>query len=102
MLVKSLPEHAIISRLGGDEFVALTRIDENITTNKIDQEIRNNFAKFNKICDKPYYIETSVGLYQFKGEESILVANLISEADKYLYEAKKHRRKSVKKINNKE
>lgn len=102
LLVKSLPEHAIISRLGGDEFVAMTRIDENITTNKIDQEIRNNFAKFNKICDKPYYIETSVGLYQFKGEESILVANLISEADKYLYEAKKHRRKSVKKINNKE
>ena len=102
LLVKSLPEHAIISRLGGDEFVAMTCIDENITTNKIDQEIRNNFAKFNKICDKPYYIETSVGLYQFKGEESILVANLISEADKYLYEAKKHRRKSVKKINNKE
>ena len=102
LLVKSLPEHAIISRLGGDEFVAMTRIDENITTNKIDQEIRNNFAKFNKICDKPYYVETSIGLYQFKGEESILVANLISEADKYLYEAKKHRRKSVKKINNKE
>lgn len=102
LLVKSLPESAIISRIGGDEFVAMTRIDENITTNKINQEIKNNFAKFNKICDKPYYVETSVGLYQFKGEESILVANLISEADKYLYEAKKHRRKSIKKINNKE
>ncbi len=97
LLVKSLPENAIVSRLGGDEFVAMTCIDENITKTTIEEEIKDNFTKFNETCDKPYYIETSIGVYQFKGEESILVANLISEADKYLYEAKKRRRKSVKK-----
>lgn len=97
LLTQSLPKNAIVSRLGGDEFVAMVCVDKNTNKISIEREIKDNFAKFNAKCEKNYYVETSIGIHEFKGEESVLVANLISEADKYLYEAKKQRRKSVKK-----
>lgn len=97
LIESSLPKNAIVARLGGDEFVALhvnLAAKDNIST---EEKIRSCFSNFNESCEKPYYIETSVGTYTFIGKDNTKITNILDEADKYLYKAKKHRRKSVKK-----
>ena len=56
--------------------------------------------EFNERSRKPYYVELSVGIQTFELEnyEDIQLANI--SADQILYEAKKNRRKSIKKKNN--
>ena len=97
LLEKALPKNAIVARLGGDEFVALhvnLAAKDNIST---EEKIRSCFSNFNESCEKPYYIETSVGTYTFIGKDNTKITNILDEADKYLYKAKQKRRTTVQK-----
>ncbi len=51
----------------------------------------------NEISDKPYYVEFSTGCITFICSEDYSIAELIGQADKCLYEAKRTRRQNVKK-----
>lgn len=96
LIVESLPKNAIVSRVGGDEFVSIFVVNFKNSLN-VQTSIKNTFKKFNDGCDKPYYIETSIGSYDFISNEDIKIAAIINEADKYLYEAKKHRKSTIRK-----
>lgn len=96
LIVESLPKNAIVSRVGGDEFVSIFVVNPKNALN-VQTSIKNTFKKFNDGCDKPYYIETSIGSYDFISNEDIKIAAIINEADKYLYEAKKHRKSTIRK-----
>lgn len=96
LIVESLPKNAIVSRVGGDEFVSIFVVNPKNALN-VQTSIKNTFKKFNDGCDKPYYVETSVGSYDFISNEDIKIAAIINEADKYLYEAKKHRKSTIRK-----
>lgn len=53
---------------------------------------------FNKRSEKPYYVEISVGIYEFCCDAQIDLNELIQKSDELLYQAKAVRRKSVKKV----
>lgn len=96
LIVASLPKNAIVSRVGGDEFVSIFVVNSKNALN-VETSIKNTFKKFNDGCNKPYYVETSIGSYDFISSEDIKIAAIINEADKYLYEAKKHRKSTIRK-----
>ncbi len=64
---------------------------------RITKDIKERFRAFNETCDKPYYVEASVGGAVWSCDENIDFAGLISRVDLKLYESKKYRRKSVRK-----
>lgn len=84
-----------IARYGGDEFLILDS-DPGVRSaqdeiNKLKTFCRN----FNTASNKPYYIEISCGCTEFIADETTVLADLIDEADKALYESKRSRRASV-------
>jgi diguanylate cyclase (GGDEF)-like protein len=85
----------LIARIGGDEFVGMF-INEAPDFGLLFK------AKFKKACEqynsrsgKPYYVEASVGVAKFVCTMGLEVSTIIGEADKYLYEAKQSRRKTI-------
>ena len=51
-------------------------------------------TSFNDHCEKPYYVEASIGIVAFDCDEAN-INDLIRQSDEALYEAKSHRRESV-------
>lgn len=64
LIVESLPKNTIVSRVGGDEFVSIFVVNSKNALN-VQTSIKNTFKKFNDGCNKPYYVETSIGSYDF-------------------------------------
>ncbi len=92
-----LPADAICGRIGGDEYVALVFSEDKDFQKQIKQAFTDENEIFNRNCSKPYYIELSLGIYQFTCEKDIQFNEIIQKSDELLYEAKSKRRKSVKK-----
>lgn len=93
-------EKAAIGRYGGDEFLAIVDVGKNDPEEvriRISKEIKERFRAFNETCDKPYYVEASVGGAAWSCDEKIDFSGLISRVDLKLYDSKKYRRKSVRK-----
>jgi GGDEF domain-containing protein len=51
--------------------------------------------ELNETCDKPYYIEMSVGVSEFSCDPNIKIEDLLSQADSALYSNKRYKRMSV-------
>lgn len=100
ILKSCIRDSDMIARIGGDEFscLAFSEMDtfEAILRDRIEQACR----RFNETSRKPYYVELSIGIRTFQMEcyEDLQLATV--SADQALYEAKKKRRKSIKKKNN--
>lgn len=95
-LRENLPKDAVISRLGGDEYVALFMAEECCKEQAVFN-IKAFAKKFNKESDKPFYVEMSVGAYEFVCDGSVELGELFKKSDAVLYEEKQSRRASVKK-----
>lgn len=96
ILRKMTENKGIVGRIGGDEFCVL--IPGNAQTgNTFIEQIRSANNAFNLQSDKPYYIEISIGYTQIVCEKDLLIAEEMKAADQALYEAKKDRRKSIRK-----
>ena len=88
-------DQAVCGRIGGDEFVAMMLCETDQDADQVCERLRQNCSAFNDSSNKPYYVEFSVGSVTFTCNENISVAELTSQADACLYEAKKRRRSSV-------
>ena len=88
-------ECTICSRVGGDEFITFMICDDELDTDDVVKALNENIRKFNEKCVKPYFVEFSTGCVTFICSEDYSVAELTSQADECLYEAKKSRRKSI-------
>ena len=86
----------IVGRIGGDEFCVLIPGNAQAGNTFIEQ-IRSTNNVFNLQSDKPYYVEISIGYTQIVCEKDLLIAEEMKAADQALYEAKKDRRKSIRK-----
>ncbi|MCR5701130.1 MAG: GGDEF domain-containing protein [Lachnospiraceae bacterium] len=93
-------EGTVCGRIGGDEFVSFIICENESDTEEIIKQLKENCRKFNENCDKPYYVEFSTGCVTFTCTENYSIAELTSQADACLYEAKKTRRQSVIKEDN--
>ena len=89
------PKEAITARIGGDEYVSLILCEEEDCESKIKQEIKQYSAAFNADCDKPYYVELSVGVHRCVCDSSIDIGELLQRSDVLLYMEKKLRRASI-------
>ena len=96
ILKKQAGKSGIVGRIGGDEFCVLIPGDLQ-TGNTFVEQIRCENNDFNLRSEKPYYIEISIGFTQIICEKDLLIAEEMKSADQALYEAKKSRRKSVRK-----
>lgn len=94
-LKTSLRGNDIIGRIGGDEFVAFAILGSQQSADTLSNRIRNKLEIMNRNCDKPYYIEASIGFVDFVCEETLDIQTLIKKADDALYENKSHKRRSV-------
>ena len=92
-----LPANAVIGRIGGDEFVSFLITEEKDFKERIIREFDEESKEFNQSCDKPYYVETSIGVYEFICNPQEDFGEMLKKSDQLLYQAKAARRKSVKK-----
>ncbi len=79
----------IVGRIGGDEFTALALIDMENYESVIKNRIEEATANHNKVCNKPYHIGMSTGIYSFECSTYINIYDLLASADDLLYEEKK-------------
>ncbi|AHF98119.1 hypothetical protein DESACE_07545 [Desulfurella acetivorans A63] len=96
--IKSLSRGSdIVTRYGGEEFLIIVP-EANLDQAYIFAEkIRTATEKLKfKYKDKEFYITVSLGVAQFRQEDTI--ETLIERADKMLYEAKKTRNSTVKEM----
>ena len=95
-LRENLPKDTVIARIGGDEYVALF-IAEDCCKQQAVHNIKSYAKQFNKETDKSFYVEMSVGAYEFVCDGSIELSELFKKSDEVLYVEKQNRRASVKK-----
>lgn len=93
-----MPADAITARIGGDEYVSLFVSDEPNCGDVITSRIKKHATDFNLSCDQPFYVEMSVGVHEFICNPKTDMAELFKHSDAVLYEQKRNRRQSVKKI----
>lgn len=96
ILRKSLPDDAIIARIGGDEFVTMLICPEKHTKDEIIAHLKAAQKEFNESLDLPYYVEFSIGVYQFLCNADMDISDMIKKSDGLMYQAKKNRRASIR------
>lgn len=96
-LRKVLPADAVTARIGGDEFVSLVVSEAPGFKEAVAADLLKAGEQFNSDSDMPYYVEFSMGVYEFFCEARVEPGELIRKSDELLYQAKKNRRKSIKK-----
>ncbi|MGC8790418.1 MAG: GGDEF domain-containing protein [Desulfurella sp.] len=96
--IKSLSRSSdIVTRYGGEEFLIIVPEANLEQAYLFAEKIRTATEKLKfKYKDKEFYITVSLGVAQFRQEDTI--ETLIERADKMLYEAKKTRNATVKEI----
>lgn len=96
-LRKCLPKDAITARLGGDEFVSFILTDIPDFKEQLLKNLKAESDAFNAVCDKPFYVEISVGIYDFYCNPQMNLTDILKHSDAILYEEKVKRRASIKK-----
>lgn len=100
VLKKVVGADGIVGRIGGDEFCVVT-LGNLKDGQQIIERIREESDAFNCTSDKEYYVELSAGCTSVICRNGLVIADALREADRALYEVKKLRRNSVKKIRKK-
>lgn len=95
LLKDNLDQASIVGRIGGDEFVAFIPDADSDEMDRICSSVKNTAAEFNSTSDKPYYVNISMGVYCFDSADNETVEQLMTNADRILYENKKLKRKSI-------
>lgn len=95
ILTMSFGEHDVIGRIGGDEFVCFAFSEDSEYISQVQSRIKNYSAELNATCDKPYFIEMSVGVTEFVCDGNQKLEDLLSQADTALYSNKKYKRISI-------
>lgn len=85
----------VVGRMGGDEFAAFAIVNEKNFTSMIRERIRKSMKAFNDQSDKPYYVNISVGIYEFIIDENVNIEQAFSKADADLYIEKKEKKKRI-------
>lgn len=95
ILNESFRETDVVGRMGGDEFAAFAMVCQPNYTQVLKDRIREIAKEFNAHCDKPYYVNVSIGAVEFTIEENINVEHLLNLADEDLYNEKKNKVKII-------
>ena len=95
ILKASFREADIIGRIGGDEFaVFLSNDSKPDSANTMMKHVLGNLNSFNKQNQQKYRLSLSMGVAHEDPEHSCPIDKLMSQADKLMYEQKRHRQAS--------
>ncbi len=83
----------IIGRLGGDEFVVLAEGDS-AAEPALRQRVGDEIVRHNESAGRAYRLSTSIGIARFESRRPRSLSELLQEADRQMYEHKRHTRKS--------
>ncbi len=97
LLSGTLPSDALTARIGGDEFVALVLSEDVNFSSFFTEKLKNAQNAFNDSSEQPFYVEMSIGIQSFVCNSQVDLNEIIKKSDETLYQAKKHRRTSIKK-----
>lgn len=93
ILQKVFRKSDIIARLGGDEFTVLA-LDCNVTKYNLIMERMNGFIDdFNATSPHPFTLSVSSGAAPYTANNPLTVEELLKEADRELYKAKKAKKR---------
>jgi diguanylate cyclase (GGDEF)-like protein len=90
----SFRESDIIGRIGGDEFAVLQMDRVNADINKHIARLHKNIEKFNEKRKGNYKLSLSVGAVRNEAQGSYSLEELLIEADKFMYNDKRSKKKS--------
>ena len=95
-----MPADAAIARIGGDEYVVLVvgECKEGCGCEVLTKRLERHAYDFNKSCKQPFYVEMSAGGYEFICERNMDISELLKHSDEVLYEQKKKRRATIRKV----
>lgn len=90
IIKNSFGKDDIVARMSGDEFIIIA-VNKTLNDAKgILTHVNNNFDKYNSTSNKPYKLSICFGYSVFKGNLNTTFDDLIHEADRMLYQEKKH------------
>ena len=95
VLSESFDSSDVVGRMGGDEFAALAIVNEEDFPKKIRNKIQTAMKEFNEQSDKPYYVNISIGIYEFVIDETVNIEQVFNKADADLYIEKKEKKKRI-------
>ena len=93
VLRRSFRASDILGRLGGDEFAALATNSPPEPPQSVLDRIREEVRKFNVAGARPWVLSLSIGTARFVHGVEITIEDLLSEADKGMYQDKTKRRR---------
>ncbi|MCQ2437099.1 MAG: GGDEF domain-containing protein [Clostridia bacterium] len=88
LLGKSIESSDFLARIGGDEFVVLGERDNQEAVEATMRRIRDTFDRFSLTGQKPYTLRLSLGTVMLAYGNERSIDDLISEADRTMYEEK--------------
>lgn len=95
LLLRALPEGAILGRIGGDEFAAAFRLEGEDDAERFIARLRAVCRECDKREDLPFYVGVTVGCAVFREGEGLNLPQMLKRADEKLYQNKRFRRKSI-------
>jgi two-component system cell cycle response regulator len=94
ILTETFRESDIVGRLGGDEFVVLIVDATEEDLNEMQARLQSNVDRYNLSSDQ-FAISFSTGMIRVHPDSNIAMEELLSKADKAMYEHKQRRRRVV-------
>ena len=95
ILSESFRSSDVVGRMGGDEFAAFAIINQDSCSDKIKDRIQKSMKEFNDQSDKPYYVNISIGVYEFIINDTVEIEQILTKADAELYIEKKEKKKRI-------
>ena len=92
ILGETFRQDDVVSRIGGDEFVVLTRIYNLDGLPEIERRLTKAFDDFNATSGKPYAVGCSLGGYVIPIDSRENLEDILAQADRLLYAAKRRKR----------
>ena len=86
-------ESDIIARIGGDEFVVLVVEASDVRPDTLAERVREKFGERNGLAGQRFALSISHGLVRYDAESPCSVQDLVTLADKLMYEDKVAKRK---------
>ncbi|TNF54445.1 diguanylate cyclase, partial [bacterium] len=93
ILQKSFRDSDIVARIGGDEFVVLAHENAGTNLDMVITRLREHLVSHNRGPNKHYELSFSMGFASYNPESPCSIDELISEADKHMYEEKKQKQR---------
>jgi diguanylate cyclase (GGDEF)-like protein/PAS domain S-box-containing protein len=93
ILKKSFRESDIVARVGGDEFVVLALEKAEISFATLMIRLRENLITLNAEKNRDFELSLSIGSAYYDPQKPCTIDELISKADRFMYEEKKLRQR---------